>query len=742
MKRILYILASLLILAGCNDMLNVADKTTLPDGEMAVNLVVDGPMAGPGTRSYVSGQETAISTIKMICFDGGGSYLTARDGVVTATDATHGTLTGTVPANTARIHFVANFAGLDLSSFSMGALERTMMKSGQLSSGINDDVRFWGYHKEESTAAMSAWLTGGNKVILLRDRAKITVTNSDADIASLQWTVSNGLNKGLVAAMSSSDNSNPYDNTYSTSTILTEYRSSGTYTLSDAESIWTGPGAANPQFLFENANSTDPVKIIVKATYTDGTTRYHTILLQDKDKKMYRIYRNQSFVLTIKDLPSKAETTSVGSDSFEDAVTTTNYSNNPFAQVAREVNEINNEEYRLTVEKVELFYDSGTSGTVNFTYTDLDGNGVSGVSDSDFEVSWEPKDDTDERPDVSPVTTAPAVTYSASTGKGTITFPLNTITSELKFNTLQVVAPSGLTRYVDVYSITAFSFATAPKLVDNGTKRSVGDYQRETYKLTFALPATLPNAVYPLTVKMYTGTLVPFSDNTATAPHGSFNVAVDKTNFLDATDQSNQWNYNANKWDSWYEFVISELSADNSYTVYLNAFVEELFPALTKSTVGLYFEIDNFGGRIPLSAAAPQPTSKTVTFDAASFSFSDHAARAEQNGITVALSNSSKSGNNITTGYRTGDWFWGYDYYDGIISFSTNKAILTGITLSYVNGQTGGPVTASTGSFTKNTSTGVWSGGNNTQNVTLTMTRNNNNNYPQLTSIAVTYLSY
>ena len=511
MKRTLYILASLLILAGCNDMLNVADKTNLPDGEMAVNLVVDGPMAGPGTRSYVSGQETAISTIKMICFDGGGSYLTARDGVVAATDATHGTLTGTVPANTARIHFVANFAGLDLSSFSMGALERAMMKSSQLSSGINDDVRFWGYHKEESTAAMSAWLTGGNKVILLRDRAKITVTNNDDDIASLQWTVSNGLNKGFVAAMSSSDNSNPYDNTYSTSTILTEYRSSGTYTLSDAESIWTGPGAANPQFLFENANSTDPVKIIVKATYTDGTTRYHTILLQDKDKKMYRIYRNQSFVLTIKDLPSKAETTSVGSDSFDDAVTTTNYSNNPFAQVAREVNEINNEEYRLTVEKVELFYDSGTSGTVNFTYTDLDGNGVSGISNSDFEVSWEPKDDTDERPDVSSVTTAPAVTYSASTGKGTITFPLNTITSELKFNTLQVVAPSGLTRYVDVYSITAFSFATAPKLVDNGTKRSVGDYQRETYKLTFALPATLPNAVYPLTVKMYTGTLVPFS---------------------------------------------------------------------------------------------------------------------------------------------------------------------------------------------------------------------------------------
>ena len=156
MKRTLYILASLLILAGCNDMLNVADKTTLPDGEMAVNLVVDGPMAGPGTRSYVNGTETAISTITMLCFDIQGAYITSRNGTVTATDATHGTLTGQVPANTCRVHFVANFEGLDLSGFGMGSLERTVMKSPQLASGVNDAVRFWGYHKESSAGAMEA----------------------------------------------------------------------------------------------------------------------------------------------------------------------------------------------------------------------------------------------------------------------------------------------------------------------------------------------------------------------------------------------------------------------------------------------------------------------------------------------------------------------------------------------------------------------------------------------------------
>lgn len=749
MKKIYYIFASLLILAGCSDRLNVAENLIVPDGEMAVKLKVDGAMAGPGTRSYVNGNETAISAIKMLCFDGDGAFITSRDGNVESIDATHGTLTGSVPANTCRVHFVANFNGLDISSFPMGTPERAMMKSSQLSSGITDDVRFWGYHKENTPSAMASYLRGGNTLILLRDRAKVTVVNNDRDIKSLQWTISNGLNRGFVAAASSSDNNNPFDNSYATSTILTEYRSSGTYTLTDAESIWTGPttaSAENPQFLFENANSTDPVKIIVKATFQDNSVRYHTILLQDNDKKQYRIYRNQNFVLTILDLPSSSQS-SIGSDNFTDAVNTTNYSNNPFAQVAREVNEVNDEQYRLKVEEVSQIYSTGTVGTVNFTFTKQDGSGTS-FSNSDFEVSWEPKEDTDERPDVSPVTTAPTVNYNASTGEGSITFPLNTITSQLKFNTLQVVSPSGLTRYVDVYSIISFPFATAPTLVDNGTKRTVDNIARETYKLTFALPATLPDAVYPLTVKLYTGTLVPFSDSTPTAPHNSFNVAVGKTNTLDATDQIAQWNYNANKWDSWYEYVINEPSADNTYTVYLNEYCYELFPDRVLSTVGLYFEIDHFGGPIPLSAAAPQPTATTLTFNASDFNVGafNRSDSHTISPITVSIGNSDSESGYFTAGYSI--WYLiGTSYFNGNITVSTSdtKSILNKIEINYTSSSyTGGTVTPSTGTFAKNGATGTWTGTGtgNTTEVSMEMGRTSSNAFARVASIKVTYLSY
>ena len=50
MKRSFYIIASLLLLAGCSDTLSVEGQL-IPDGEMAVNLKLEGPMAGPGTRS-------------------------------------------------------------------------------------------------------------------------------------------------------------------------------------------------------------------------------------------------------------------------------------------------------------------------------------------------------------------------------------------------------------------------------------------------------------------------------------------------------------------------------------------------------------------------------------------------------------------------------------------------------------------------------------------------------------------
>lgn len=729
MKRFFYIFASLLILAGCSDRLGVVDNQLVPDGEMIVNLKVDGPMAKPGTRSYVSGTETAIESIKMLCFDAGGSYISSRDATLTPSGDFSGQLTGTVPANTARIHFLANF-DKDLSSITLGSPEKSVMKSDLLSSGINDDVRYWGYHKESSASIMSTYLTGGNTVTLIRDRAKVSVINQDPEITSIQWTISNGLKKGFLAAVSSDDNNNPYDNNYTSSTVLTEYRSSGEYTLTEATAAWTSAGTAveNAQFLFENSNSTNPVKIIVKATYNGGATRYHTILLQDSDKKQYRIFRNESFVLTIKQLPNVEV---IGSDNFDDAASTENYSNNPFAQVAREVNEVNDETYRFAVEEVVQVYDSGTTGTVNFTFTKHDGTST-GKTKDDFEASWEPKADDDESPDVTSVTTAPTVNYDPATGKGTVTFSLNTITSDLKFNTLQIVSPSGLTRYVDVYSVSAFQYATAPTLVDNGTKREVGDVDREVYKLTFALPDNVPENVYPLTIRMYTSTLIPFSDaaSSPSAPHGSFNIVAGPTGLVTPTPAPapSDWNFGASDWGYWYEY---EIPAPGSYTFYFTERCADYYPGKIMQTVGLYFDIDDFGEMKALSAAAPQPSQKTVTFNASDFDVdSDDHAESTKSGVTVVLDNADEGNGYITMGYRS----WGTNY-DGEMTVSGIQ--ISRIVLNYSTYY--GQVSSNPSGYTRSDTTGTWTG--NASQVEFSMGRANNQ-FARVSSIQVTYIGY
>ena len=604
MKRYFYyIFASLLLLAGCTDRLNVAEP--IPDGEMAVNLGVEGPMA-IGTRSYVNGAEVAISTIKMLCFDAGGAYITSKDATVVPTGDFTGTLTGSVPANTARVHFIANF-NKSLSSISMGKLERVVMKDVLLSSGVTDPVSFWGYHKENSSEAMAGFLNNTaspNKIILIRDRAKVTVVNADPDIASIRWTISHGLKRGFIAAASSTDNNNPYDNNYVNNTILTEYRSSQVYDEADSDymdsdAVWVN--GDEPQFLFENANSTEPVKVIVEATFNNGTTRYHTILLQDDEGRQYRILRNQTFTLTLKELPD-ASVSAIGSATFEEAVETTNYSNNPFSQVDREVNEISNDEFTLAVEKVMYIYNSGTTATVNFTYKRNDGNPV---TQTNFTATWEPKADDDQTGDVSPVTTNPSVSYNGNTGQGTITFGLNDITSDLKYNALQLVSPSGLTRYVDVYSISSFTYVEAPAFERvNGTSINVRNVARQVYKLTFAIPGNLPKDLYPLTIRMYTSTLTPYSDATASALHGSFNVVTKATDFLTGDSRPAFWNYDANNWGYWYEYSITAPDNDNeddrSFTIYLYDMCANY--DRTINSVGLFLEVPNFGARSAFSA--------------------------------------------------------------------------------------------------------------------------------------------
>ena len=763
MKRYIipFIAAAAVLLAGCNEIENAVQPVVVPDGEMIVNLAVDGPMGDPAVRSYVEGTENDISSIDLLCFDNEGKFITERVATLTpdeTTPATKGRLNATVPANTCRIHFVANYNGLDLSGFGMGSLERTMMKSEALSSGITDEVRFWGYHSEATAGAMKTWLSAGtNKVWLLRDRAKVVLKNEDSNIKELAWTIGNGFSRGYVAPLCVSGN-NPYANSYVTSTRLTEYAGTGAKyaTMTDTDAIWAA--ADEPQFLFENGNTQgDPVKVIIRAKYADDADPvYHTVLLQDNTNKTYPVKRNETFTLTVKNLPE-----SVGKGSLEAALATTDYSNNPYAQVAREVDEVNSEQFTLRVENVVKMYnpedvvtiDGVSYGLLKFYYTAHDSGSLADITKDNFDLSWEAKSSDDQTDEVvaeiesgeqqGELKAAVVADYSASTGEGTIRIPLATLTADLKHSSLQIIAKnSGLSRFADLYSITAFAYSADPDLEYNNSTRPVGGSSREVYKLTFTLPENYPAGLYPVHVKLYTSTLVPFSDdkNNSTTATGSFDVVVADTDHLEQSAQTADWNYGAKGWDQYYDYVIPSPSSSSNreYTIYLYDITGNFSRNI--ANVGLYFQIDGFGTTKSLSANLPY---KTVTFvtNGQDGNFPNGTNSKPIDDITLTFANNNAFRERANGYLELND--------NSTFTVSSSAGNITSITINYTDydhGKSGrqnnysssNPATTSgTVYATNNGTTGTWSG--NSNSITFTMRRASNQNYTRIASIVVKY---
>lgn len=258
----------------------------LDEPEMPVRIGFDLPgekISYATKASVVGGDEDPgdfIKTLHLVCFTREGIYLGWRRASLIGAEQsfTHDGINcqgrelfeGTVPSRTARIHFVgnvgigvadgyapANIPGND----QIGGNENTLVKSAKMtvSAADNRTICYWGFHGEQSSEDMKAWLalattdpeTGtvtyskqpGHNVHMVRDRARVdfgymfdfprtaqdvedgkTVTvngntytisggkisiggntypisknATDYTITSIHWILSNGLNKGYLA---------------------------------------------------------------------------------------------------------------------------------------------------------------------------------------------------------------------------------------------------------------------------------------------------------------------------------------------------------------------------------------------------------------------------------------------------------------------------------------------------------------------------------------------------------------
>ena len=593
-SRLLFTVGLVLGLSACTEDAYETIATELPaKGEMSVNLTFALPDGDAQTRSKVSGTETRVHTMQMVCFDANGGYLGIRNAEISPYDENNpdrkpdaGTIKGTVPQNTSRIHFIANRNLSIPLKASVGTPEEEVMASEELSTLWNEntfgtgdeahqEVCYWGYHKEAKAADMDDWLNpteeytqdhGKSKVYMIRDRAQVVLKydpdGSTVPVTKIEWLIHHGLERGYLAPAKeywgndsyyeastvagagyvSKAEMNPYpvDKRYSLWVSATENDENNfdtTYELPTGATPNTSYNKYVPQFLFDDSNEDlNGLKAILRVTYlVDGEPRtvYHVLKLNDDEENLYDVVRNETYYIEAKLLnPDVAFY-----ETLEEAITGDQFVNAQ-PEVARTIPILNNDTYSL-----QILLESGTTSivlnreatfTMNFAFrTVADITQPGSTNTNDFDVKWE-KSQT--------FCTDPQVSYDADTKQFIIstTVKPDQLTDHLQDEYIVVEhKDSKLKRYIHVYVIDQFRYKIYPTITKVNNDYLL-NFQLPPMEHTQFLPdgsgdpneLIYPEELYPIEVKFTTNTLNAYGISEGVTNYGLFGVSNESTSNL------------------------------------------------------------------------------------------------------------------------------------------------------------------------------------------------------------------
>ncbi len=662
-----------LLLAGCStsDEELMEGVDAVPKGEMRIAFRIadgNGDALPTATRAQLKGTsyQDYVTSIYLLCFDRYGVFVGKREATLTSSTTSGqfdtGTFTANVPEVTARVHFVANYEPR-IGNDEIQQREEALMLSAKMATAYNEVANtgciYWGYEARENAEQMKEWLkptNGIHTVYLVRDRARVHIATiyENAGIKTLEWTVSNGRSHGFIAALDRSKigtSQNPFEGYYQ----LISQQNSGhaptsghsqyegiskmnEYTLnqqrftaeeSDLKEWDPDDPDDSDMFLYEDRNTTDaPVRLIFHITYTDNTEKYHAVLLTNTLQQQLEVLRNRVYTLNIAGLPKN-----MGVSSFNEALTTTNFTNNQLVGISEDVAKVSNGKAELEVNNgntTKLFTERPGDGMVTIPFTFINPTGTTGnkgvvydevdedgnvttpnkhITSNDFTVSWD-TENTDQGLFENQNLT---INYDWATGTGTISFKIGQVNQNLKHGVLLFGDNIyGMQRKIQIYSITNFVLAATPTLtLVPGVTHNVGnsqihEYTCDTWKLDLKLPYYFPAGLFPITLEMATSTLNPFSDTDANSLSGAYSVTLKSTDMLNSSNTTTLWYYQASEWGYWYEYTKSQRPeglADNApipITIYFNDIRKTRQE--TNGTgnnnritnVGLYLRLENF----------------------------------------------------------------------------------------------------------------------------------------------------
>lgn len=546
-RRISYIVAALaaisLSLVSCLSENNWrTEPSVVPEGYVSVSFRTDIPAMQEVVTRAVDPDGAGVQNMTLFCFDSYGLFISTATASLAPALQTSGTFTAEIPENTSIIHFVAN---QNMSNFAeddfRGKSESEVMA---LLEGSSGRMIYWSRFESSGEDDIVAQLKNSDPVSLIRNHAMFSVSvASGVGFNVTGFAVCNTNAFGTVA---------PYHPDYGFPTDGSGFEWPGdedfvtlpvnAAKLSDVVDVTD----AENQYVFETENrADDPVSVIIKGSDSDSEL-YYRVLLITEDGSQIMVRRNYHYIVNI------VGELANGQPSFEAALAGL-ATNNVWISISEDVNEVQNGEWILAVDRTSYVLDADEFGddpsyTVGYTLTKRRGS----ISDSDMaEVTVTDSDGLvlNDRHDFD--------AGQDGVGRGRITFDFNPLRNDEQMHEYDVLIRKGkLQRTVKVILVRTQQFV--PAWVSTQVYGAVdGKDSRANVTAMFTIPETCPAELFPLNVYISTKNL------DARSEMGAMTVVIEGSEDWYGEDTGTGYKY------------VYPVSGTGSYSVYFENILDQ-----------------------------------------------------------------------------------------------------------------------------------------------------------------------
>lgn len=477
---------------------------SLPDvreGYVALRFSADVPVMQEVSTRSVDPDGGGVQDMTLFCFDSYGLFITTVSAEVNTTTTTTGTFTAEVPENTRTVHFVANQNMTDFKEDQFRNHSESEVMA--LLEGSSGRMIYWGRFacdRNDDASIADQIKTDGNKIILLRNHAQVSVANptlaaddeTDETDETNPWIAVTGFVAyntnafGTVAPYHPEKGFNFTWNDWTKDDFVT-------LPLKDAKmSDITDVTTATHQYIFESENrADDPVSIIIRGHGNgESVDKYYRIMLVDENGEQILVRRNHHYKLNI------VGPLSYGQDTFEEALTAA-ATNNVWISISDNVNEVENQDYILSVEKTYVVIDESEVGNnaylLKYTLTGKNGKQITAADKPD--ITWIENS-------VARQTIGGDFMPDGTVAEGTILISLLPLGSNEKQEGTLLVKHGQLQRKIKVITVKKQSFV--PSWVGTAVYGSLNETDptqgRSHVTVMFTVPESCPAELFPMKV--------------------------------------------------------------------------------------------------------------------------------------------------------------------------------------------------------------------------------------------------